>query len=571
MKHKSQHKSHSVPGRGKAELPVEKKDRSFLERTDSTVFYLAFISLFVFFIRIKFLHIPFERDEGVYSYMGQLILDGKTPYIDFYELKPPGLYYLYAAFIYVFGNTIEDLHFGFIFVNIGTIIFICLAGKALLGKTAGIIAAAAYALLSLAPHISGFTVQSEHLIAFFVSGGIFLFLHGIEKNKASYFFGSGLMLGMSALVKQNGLFFIAFAGVMIVCHYVLTRPADRKALFRNTGLYAAGVATMLLLCFAVMLLHGAWDQFIFWTYDYARSYSSAIPLADGLKLFFSTLGRVMDNYTLFWLLALVGLLLAVFADTGLGIFKKIFFSLFTLLSFVAIAPGLRFYGHYWIFLMPCIALLAGLFFYTARALLRKNFSAQVSGGIAAGIFLLAVISNIARKQDYYFSPNPKKILREVYGMNPFPEAKVVGDYIKQRTTAQDKIAVLGSEAEVYFYADRRCPSRHCDAAGLLNAHPVSSGFQREFIRDVEAAKPKYFVLFNNPISLMVFPGADTTLFGWFNTYVPRNYRLVGIADMISPQETRYVWEEEALTYRRQSNYFIGVFQRREEIQNLPAR
>lgn len=41
--------------------------------------FLTIICAVVVLIRLNFIHMPFERDEGAYSYYGQLILDGKTP------------------------------------------------------------------------------------------------------------------------------------------------------------------------------------------------------------------------------------------------------------------------------------------------------------------------------------------------------------------------------------------------------------------------------------------------------------------------------------------------------------
>ena len=54
---------------------------------------LAILVLLIIFIRLKLDGIPMERDEGIYAYGGRMILDGKVPYLDFYEQKFPGLFY----------------------------------------------------------------------------------------------------------------------------------------------------------------------------------------------------------------------------------------------------------------------------------------------------------------------------------------------------------------------------------------------------------------------------------------------------------------------------------------------
>ena len=42
---------------------------------------------------------PLARDQGVFAYVGTLILKGGWPYRDVWEVKPPGIYYTYAAII----------------------------------------------------------------------------------------------------------------------------------------------------------------------------------------------------------------------------------------------------------------------------------------------------------------------------------------------------------------------------------------------------------------------------------------------------------------------------------------
>src|SRR5687768_6550087 len=56
---------------------------------------LLLLVFIVVVIRSKFLSIPYERDEGAYSYYGKLLLEGKIPYKDFYEQKLPGIFYFF--------------------------------------------------------------------------------------------------------------------------------------------------------------------------------------------------------------------------------------------------------------------------------------------------------------------------------------------------------------------------------------------------------------------------------------------------------------------------------------------
>ena len=129
---------------------------------------------------------------------------------------------------------------------------------------------------------------------------------------------------------------------------------------------------------------------------------------------------------------------------------------------------------------------------------------------------LIKIQSDDKLKNYYTHPNSMNVLRNVYGRNPFPEAKLVGDWIKNNSDENENISVLGSEPQVYFYANRRGVSKHNYLGYLVQDYPLHSQWQREFISDVETAQPKYFVFFKHRWSWMVKDGIDQTLFKWMN-------------------------------------------------------
>src|SRR5262249_58180156 len=54
-----------------------------------------------------------------------------------------------------------------------------------------------------------------------------------------------------------------------------------------------------------------------------------------------------------------------------------------------------------------------------------------------------------------FELTPVQVSRFIYGRNPFPESVEVARYIRERSAPGDRIAVVGSEPQIYFYAHRR--------------------------------------------------------------------------------------------------------------------
>src|ERR1035438_1315804 len=107
--------------------------------------------LFVVVVRVRLREMPLERDEGEYAYAGQLILQGTPPYRDVYNMKLPGTYAAYALIMAVFGQSPSGIHLGLAIVNVSSIVLMFALGRKLLDDIAGIVAAVAFALLSLSP------------------------------------------------------------------------------------------------------------------------------------------------------------------------------------------------------------------------------------------------------------------------------------------------------------------------------------------------------------------------------------------------------------------------------------
>src|SRR5215469_13273535 len=125
---------------------------------------LAVVVAVVVFIRIHFLTIPLERDEGEYAYAGQLMLQGIPPYRLAYNMKFPGVYAAYALIMWIFGQTSISIHLGLLIVNIANIVIVFLIARRLIGLIAGIAAAASYTILSASPSVLGLAAHATHFV-----------------------------------------------------------------------------------------------------------------------------------------------------------------------------------------------------------------------------------------------------------------------------------------------------------------------------------------------------------------------------------------------------------------------
>ena len=150
--------------------------------------------------------------------------------------------------------------------------------------------------------------------------------------------------------------------------------------------------------------------------------------------------------------------------------------------------------------------------------------------------------------------------QSLYAPNPFPEAPKIGEYIKAHTSPDARIAVLGSEPEIFFYAQRHSATGYIYVYPLMENQKYARTMQNEMISEIERAKPEFVVQVNVPFSWVVRPDSDTRILSWSQKFVQEHYDLDGVVDIL--QQSEYRWGQEAKAYQPTSTYTVQIFQRR---------
>jgi 4-amino-4-deoxy-L-arabinose transferase-like glycosyltransferase len=521
------------------------------------------VLLFAASIRFRFLDVPLERDEGEFAYSGQLILQGIPPYVQAYNMKLPGTYAAYAVIMAVFGESARGIRLGLLVINAAAIILVYLLGRRLLDDYAGVAAAASYALLSAGPYLLGFFAHATHFVVLFVLGGLLLLLKGTESDRPGSLFWSGTLFGSAFLMKQHGILFVFFALLYLIWCAWRARPIRWPASFRRISFFLSGAIVPFGLTCLIIFAVGAFGKFWFWTFKYAGEYVSEYTVSDGMAFLMTQITPVMGPSYLLWLLAGIGLI-APFWDTRTRRYG-LFAVGFLLFSFLATCPGFYFRQHYFILMLPAVALLAGIAVSSGRHLLSKKWSRSVSGATVALVFLAAFGYSVYGQTAFFFLVDPYVASRIIYGQNPFAESVEVANYIKARTDKNDRIAVIGSEPQIYFYSDRHSATGYIYTYSLMENQKYALKMQQEMIREVEEARPKYLILVQVDWSWLPQAGSETRIFDWARKYSREHYELVGIVDIFRPklEPTRYVWGSEAATYVPGSPYYLLVFKRKD--------
>src|SRR5437870_11174885 len=155
-----------------------------------------------------------------------------------------------------------------------------------------------------------------------------------------------------------------------------------------------------------------------------------------------------------------------------------------------------------------------------------------------------------------------ELSRTRYGTNPFVEAPEIARYIQARTAANDRIAVLGSEPEIYFYANRRSATGYIYTYPLMESQPYASRMQEEMMQQIETAHPKYVILVSVFASWLRRPESDTRILNWATRYTRYCYDQVGAAEIVSNDFLEPRWGHDWAGYRPRSSNVVSTFQQK---------
>ena len=523
-------------------------------------------------IRWRVREMPLERDEGEYAYAGQLILQGIPPYQLAYNMKLPGTYVVYAAILRIFGESAAGIHLGLLVVNGLTTMMMFFLARRLYGLLAGATAAASYGLLSTSEGVLGLAGHATHFVTLFAVAGL-LFLVARRRSKNSLnsgfvstnpetlktYFAAGICMGLAFLMKQPGAVFILFGVQEIACRGWKDREEGGK-LPARIAVYGAGAALPYLLTCAALYRAGVFGKFWFWTVAYARQYATSTDFMQGLKYLREIVPDLFFAAPVVWCLALIGLF-ALVRERGKSFALSFAISLLGW-SFLGASAGLYYRNHYFIVVLPAICLLAGkaMAWSMAQPAGRIRMGRLELSAIGIAVFALGCAQALYAQRAVFFEMSPEKIVRSEYGGNPFPEAVAFGKYIKEHCDADARVAVLGSEPEIYFYAQRHSATGYIYTYGLMEEQKFASGMQQDMIGEIEKAQPEYVVKVMVPASWLRKTNSDTAILYWAEKYIRDDYRLVGIADI--GRTTTYHWDDAAEGYRPLSKYSVYLYKRK---------
>jgi 4-amino-4-deoxy-L-arabinose transferase-like glycosyltransferase len=496
-------------------------------RTRAASIAIAAVAALAFaLLRAPYLSVPLERDEGEYAYIAQRMLEGDVPYRDAFDQKPPGVFLVYAAAFALLGQSIESIHLAMYLWTAATALVLFALLRRLAGELSAAFAALVFSIATADPRLVATAANTEIFMLLPMAAATHCMLRGLSDGRWGRWLGCGVLSAAACWIKQVAAANVVFIAVFAAGDLLSRRPRlAPRSLLRVYALLALGGALASAPFLLYFAFQGAWGPFIDAVLLHNIAYSQDLSIAAGLRKTRYLLGRQAPSLGVLWALALCAVLIPQLAGRRV----RLLLAGWALASLVGVSIGLHFRPHYFIQLLPALAALCGVAAGgAARWLLARPGPGPAWAGLAA-LVLLVLAPPVAANWGTLRAGSPEAISRKIYGLNPFPESLEIANYIRSTSDADDSVYVVGSEPQILFYAERRSATRYIIFYPLTARFPDAAERQREVMREVAEAEPRYVVMANLRTSLLITPETERFVFEETARWLSRLYRLEFVA------------------------------------------
>lgn len=444
-------------------------------------FLIIFFSLLSVTPRFFYLNVPFERDEGVYAYTAQIIGDGGLPYKNSFDHKPPLIHYIYFLSFKLFGYNIAAPRITAIFfMLIASILTFALTQEITNSFFASIIAMLFLGLSTSSPAYTGFNTNTEIFTIPFTVGGL-LFLIWSSKTPVFYFL-SGVSFGIGFMIKQPMITIavIAFIPAIVNIH------RDRYKSYVSFLFYPLGFITPFLVFIFYFISCGILDFFLSDAFYYNFNYIRGPSFADAFFFLKTRMLNILKLDAILWICGSIGIFVFCFSNSDKS--YKVNFLMALIGSGLSVAMGGYFYSHYFLFFVPFLSIGVGLG--VGKLINTKSHSIVVFSSML--ILIIYIFFNFP-----YFLMSKKDILEKSYGaLMPFNQSQKLGNYLK--SIVHNKTAfIIGSEPEIYFYANLKSPTRFSYFYPLMQKSKTVQRYREELLKDLKSNMPDYLIFVCN--------------------------------------------------------------------------
>ena len=468
----------------------------------NSILFFVFVVLSIVLRFYSFFPSVINHDESTYLIMGRDIIQGKALYVDMVDIKPVGIFVIYAFFHAVFGYSIFLTRL-FVAVLVALSSFLIFKSGLTLFKDRKSAFAAGIIYIfytSIWSHI-GVAPNTEAFFNFTTILGFYLLLLKGNKN----LFLAGLVFGLGFMIKYLVLFDYVFLMLFFFIrelkqnHWKLSGKLILENILSGIGFLLPFIGTHI-----YFYLNGNYEAFAFITYELPSRYGSDQNFWKYILMLLEYIGRFLPLSFLFFY--------TLFARKSvIKSWQKQMFLMWISGVLIAIfLPGKNF-AHYTMQLMVPFSFIAGLFFHpkfeidkTTALIFKRKWGTYLLIFVVIGVQYSAIKSNISKKD----------MPREV---STFLESKMKPD---------DTIYTSNYRHIIYYLLKKECPTKYVHPTLMLRPYHIHAyGMDiKEELNSILRQQPTFIVIQNKYDTLKSLMKEDYTLIKEFPDQI-RIYQL----------------------------------------------
>jgi len=440
-----------------------------MTRRANLIFFALIFAIIV--LALPVLTYPPGRDQGEFATIGRGILDGKIPYVDLWNPKPPAVFYVYALAIRIFGRTAEALRA----IDFFVVPTICAAlywlGGRIANRRVGLFAALLFGVFYFTESFWTLT-QNDGIVALPMTLAMVCMFKAAENSKRGWLwaFAAGALSAYTVWFKYP---FALFGAAVVVGYFFIKNAAQGNKEAEPQGekfdflarlaswrfeffAYIFGVSAVIAAGIAALMAMGAWGDLV----ESARVTSQYTALTfnfqDFTELMLTAIGFRWQQWGILWILVALWFILG---RQRTGHWRAII--IWALAGLAIMLVQAKGYDYHWLPMLPPLVLLGA----DSLDQLIKKFaqSRQTLATIAAILILLAVmIVRIWPNAWSYLTGQESQVAyygRFQAGEFVADESLEVANLLRERVVPGDSLYIWGFRPEVYYLSQLNPPTR----------------------------------------------------------------------------------------------------------------
>jgi len=442
-----------------------------LERLTPAAFFGLCLILLAAFRLPSFVAPLMDTDEAVRAVGAKLILEGRTPYLDFVDNKPPLAFYLYA----LAGGSLLGARVLAALFTLGTAF---VSGALLRREPSGVrrLAAILYLLFSAAWLDRHFlTANTEVFMNLPLAGALWFALPKEQLIFRQFVAGlfTGALFGLAVLIRPTALFAAPVAAL-----FWFLGPREAKDLFTQASVRLGGAVlggTLVLAGVSLWFLgQGAFREFFFWSFLSGSDIGSTGNAgADFWRRFALSFLPWAAAAGVLWLGAFRVTVRELRVKADGRDYGLLMLAAATAVTVLPCAFGGRWRGHYFLQFLPSLVPLAAVWIGSLAPKLETGTSGPRSltrpAALAAAVLLPAALALLVNSVNLTNGAHERRI---------GPEVIALANRWKKTIPENETVFIWGYATGVYLLSEREPASRYIVPVTRISGYAYGSDAQR---------------------------------------------------------------------------------------------